>query len=51
MSVVNDRDKSEGGRPVDITDRAFDFAVRIVKFCRFLEKEADVSRTVCAQLH
>ena len=50
MRVENDRDESEGGRPVDITDRAFDFAVRIVKPCRFLEKEADVSRTVCVQL-
>ena len=35
---------------VDIKDRAFDFAVRIVKLCRYLEKQSDVSRSVCGQL-
>src|SRR6185503_5506701 len=34
----------------DIKDRAFDFAVRIVKLCKFLENHSDVSKSVCNQL-
>ena len=37
-------------RASDIRDRSFDFAVRIVKLCKFLEKQADVSRSVILQL-
>jgi four helix bundle protein len=37
-------------KPNDIRDRSFDFAVRIVKLCKFLEKQTDVSRNVLAQL-
>jgi four helix bundle protein len=33
-----------------ITDRSFAFAVRIVKLCRFLEKQGRVSRTLANQL-
>lgn len=33
-----------------ITDRSFGFAVRIVKLCRFLEKQDRVSRTLANQL-
>lgn len=33
-----------------ITDRSFDFAVRVVKLCRFLEKQGRVSRTLANQL-
>lgn len=33
-----------------ITDRSFAFAVRIVKLCRFLEKQDRVSRTLANQL-
>jgi len=35
---------------VNITDRSFEFAVRIVKLCRFLEKQDRVSRTLANQL-
>ena len=35
---------------VDITERAFAFAVRIVNLCKFLEKHSTVSRTVIDQL-
>lgn len=44
-------DNADSGRKlVDITERAFAFAVRIVKLCKFLEKHSDVSRTVINQL-
>ena len=35
---------------INITDRSFEFAVRIVKLCRFLEKQDRVSRTLANQL-
>jgi four helix bundle protein len=35
---------------IDITDRSFSFAVRVVKLCRFLEKQDRVSRTLANQL-
>ncbi len=35
---------------VDIRERAFAFAVRIVKLCKFLEKKSDVSRNLISQL-
>ena len=34
----------------DIRERAFEFAVRIVKLCKYLEKNSSVSRTVINQL-
>ena len=34
----------------DIRERAFEFAVRIVKLCKYLEKKSSVSRTVINQL-
>ena len=34
----------------DITDRSFEFAVRIVRLCRFLESQDRVSRTLANQL-
>ena len=34
----------------DIRERAFAFAVRIVKLCKFLEKKSDVSKSVINQL-
>jgi four helix bundle protein len=33
-----------------ITERAFQFAVRVVRLCRVLEKEGNVSRTLATQL-
>jgi four helix bundle protein len=35
---------------VDIRQRTFAFAVRIVKLCQFLEKHSDVSKTLIRQL-
>lgn len=35
---------------VPITERAFAFAVRIVKLCKYLERHSDVSRNVIYQL-
>lgn len=37
-------------KQIDIRDRAFNFAVRIVKLCRFLEKNSSCSRNVISQL-
>jgi len=37
-------------KAIDIRDRAFQFAVRIVRLCKFLEKNSDVSRSVISQL-
>jgi four helix bundle protein len=34
----------------DIRERVFEFAVRIVKLCKFLEKHSEVSRSVNSQL-
>ncbi|MGB7207932.1 MAG: four helix bundle protein [Pyrinomonadaceae bacterium] len=35
---------------VDIKDRSFTFAVRIVKLCKFLERNSDVAKNVINQL-
>lgn len=35
---------------IDIRERAFAFAVRIVKLCQFLEKHTEVSRSLIRQL-
>jgi len=35
---------------IDVTDRSFEFALRIVKICRFLEDERKVNRTLVSQL-
>ncbi len=37
-------------RNVDVNERAFDFAVRIVKLCKYLEKSRQVGLSVCEQL-
>lgn len=42
--------KSTVTRLVPITERAFAFAVRIVKFCRYLEKHSGVSKIIINQL-
>jgi four helix bundle protein len=39
-----------GSKIVDIRERAFAFAVRIVKLCKFLEKSSNVSKNVIGQL-
>jgi len=36
--------------PFDITERAFEFAVRIVKLCQHLDEKPGVSRTLANQL-
>ena len=35
---------------IKITDRSFNFAVRIVRLCQFLEKQDRVSKTLANQL-
>ena len=42
--------KQTGEKIWDIRERAFAFAVRIVKLCRDLEKSGQVSRTLIVQL-
>jgi four helix bundle protein len=37
-------------RKVDICERTFDFAVRIVRLCRFLDEQPGVGRTLAGQL-
>jgi hypothetical protein len=36
--------------PKDIRERAFEFAVRIVKLCQYLDKQPGVPRTLSYQL-
>ena len=38
------------GKAIDIRERAFDFAVRVVKLCKYLEKNSGASRNVISQL-
>ena len=38
------------GEGLKIPERSFLFAVRIVRFCRFLEQQGSVSRTLAGQL-
>ncbi len=40
----------ESPKLIDIRERAFAFAVRIVKLCKFLEKNSDVSKNLINQL-
>ena len=35
---------------LNIVERSFEFAVRVVRLCRFLEKQDRVSRTLANQL-
>jgi four helix bundle protein len=37
-------------KPQDISERAFEFAVRVVKLCQVLEEKPGVSRTLANQL-
>ena len=38
------------GKPLDITDRTFKFAVRVVKLCQVLDEQPGVGRTLSNQL-
>jgi four helix bundle protein len=40
----------EASKAFDIRERAFAFAVRVVKFCHFLGKQSDVNKTLSRQL-
>jgi four helix bundle protein len=51
MTPTQTQEHSPSRQPlVPITDRAFAFAVRIVKLCRYLEKHSDVGRNTINQL-
>ena len=39
-----------GSKIVDIRERTFEFAIRIIKLCKFLEKNSGVSKNVILQL-
>jgi len=54
---MNGRDKSTGdvefsihNSKFSITTRTFEFAVRVIRLCQFLEKQGNVSRTLANQL-
>ena len=47
---ANDHHSPASNQPRDIRKRTFDFAVRIVKLCRFLEKNMEVSPSLVSQL-
>jgi four helix bundle protein len=49
-TIVTGTSESRPQKVVDITERSFAFAVRIVKLCRFLEKNSTVSRNLINQL-
>ena len=49
-STVSTKSSGRPKKLVDITDRAFAFAVRIVNLCRYLEKHSTVSRNLINQL-
>jgi four helix bundle protein len=42
--------KESNAKIVDIRERTFAFAVRIVKLCKYLEKNSDVAKSVINQL-
>jgi four helix bundle protein len=39
-----------GNNPIPITERSFDFAVRVVNVCKFLDEQPGVGRTLAKQL-
>jgi four helix bundle protein len=39
-----------GGEPQPITERSFDFAVRVVKLCQFLDEKRGVPRVLSPQI-
>ena len=43
-------EKDNEEKPQEIGERAFDFAVRVVKLCRVLDENPGVSRTLANQL-
>jgi four helix bundle protein len=45
-----DKNHESNVKIADIRDRTFAFAVRIVKLCKYLEKNSDVARSVINQL-
>jgi four helix bundle protein len=49
-SAIRKTENSIGRKYIDIRERAFAFAVRIVKLCRYLEKNSDVGKSVISQL-
>ena len=43
-------EKIEATKPQEISERAFEFAVRVVKLCQKLDEQPGVSRTLANQL-
>jgi four helix bundle protein len=53
VEKIETEEVEDGNQPnkiVDIRERTFVFAVRIVNLCRYLEKSSDVARSVINQL-
>jgi hypothetical protein len=50
MAELTENRFSGSGEVLKISERKFLSAVRIVRFCRFLEKRGSVSRTLAGQL-
>jgi four helix bundle protein len=46
MGTTNQETK----KPVDIKERSFDFAIRVVALCQVLESQSKISRTLANQL-
>ena len=48
--ISSSSEVNSNSRVADIRERAFAFAVRIVKLCKFLEKKSSVSKNLIGQL-
>ena len=40
----------DDGKPEDIRERTFNFAVRVIRLCQYLDQKPGVSRTISKQL-
>lgn len=50
MSEVLEVEVKNNSKITDIRERAFAFAVRVVKLCKFLEKNSNVSKNLLGQM-
>jgi four helix bundle protein len=48
--VGDENSEDSNKRITDIRERAFAFAIRIVKLCQYLEKQSNISKTLIHQL-
>lgn len=50
IEIEDVEDENQPNKIIDIRERTFAFAVRIVNLCRYLEKSSDVAKSVINQL-